>query len=214
MAVAMTALVLTPASSFAGPIIDVTGSTLGCFGSGCAPGATATVGSHGLTFTSTGFDVDTDATGSVMDFSLGTIGRANVNVPTSTPDVPFTLQVTFTVPSTITGGQAHTFTATVMAGNGPGAPVEVDFDFDNTWQTFNYTNASGTGSFDFSVLYDLDVEKNSLTNPVHIRGGIRNASFTPTSTQDPPTQTTPEPTTLLLLGTGLVTLAARRRRAS
>ena len=62
----------------------------------------------------------------------------------------FQVMVTFTAPSTITGGNSTTFndviTGTVTSGNGG-----VFIDFDNTPQVFNYSNATEAGSFTMAI---------------------------------------------------------------
>jgi hypothetical protein len=81
----------------------------------------------------------------------------------------FKLQVTFTAPSTIVGGNQAVFTDTVSGtvSNGLGG---VFIDFDNTPQTFNFSNAQANGSFTFFV-NDLSIAPSgsaSLTG--HITG--------------------------------------------
>lgn len=86
------------------------------------------------------------------------------------------------------GGQGETFSALISAKNsGGGGPLDVDFD--NAWQLLTYSNAFGTGAFEFSVTNDLDLTKNTSGS---IFGGIRNATFTPD-------MTVPEPATLRCL---------------
>lgn len=208
----MAALFLTSASARASSIIDVAGTTTGCFGDGCSvyTDSSASDPVYSLTFTGTSFDVDTDATGSASSFTLGTLARGRVNVSDSEPDLPFTLMVTFTLPSGMTGGQDETFSALITATNsGGGGPLDVDFD--NAWQTLTYSNVFGTGAFEFSVISDLDLTKNGSGS---ILGGVRNATFSPVTQPDPEPGdvTVPEPATILLCGIGLATAAYRRRR--
>jgi hypothetical protein len=190
--------------------IEVSGETLGCFGSGCGTFASsATNAADGLTFTGVNpFDAFTDVSGSATNIDLGQLARGNVNVPDSAPVVDFTLQVTFLLPAG--SGSPLSYTALISGKNsGGGGPVNVDFD--NSWQLISYSNASGSGSFDFAVINDLSLNKNDSEN---VLAGISNVVFNPTVEVAP--ATVPEPASLLLLGSGLVGVAAlvRRRRSA
>lgn len=214
-AVMLAALLGVPAGTADAAIIDVTGSTSGCFGAPCTDPAgfsssTSSSAVYGLTFTGALVDETTDALGNAAGFSLGTIGRENLNVSDDEPALPFALLVTFSLPTVITGGQQQTFTA-VIAGTNHGGGGDVDVDFDNAWRQLAYSNASGQGTFEFSITTDLEVKKNTLANPAVILGAIRNATFTRTATGIP-TGDLPEPASLMLLGTGAAALAWRRRR--
>jgi hypothetical protein len=191
----------------AGPILHVTGDTAGCFGSACGSFATPVSSSatYGLTFTGAVVDVTTDALGAATNIDLGTLSRDNVNVTDSLPALPFTLNLTFSLPTGIVGGQFDLLNASITgASPGGGAPLNVNFD--NGWQLFAFSNASGSGSFELAVLNDPSVSKNGSTA---ILGSIRNASVTSVET---PTPTVPEPVTLALFGIGALAWSRRARR--
>jgi len=201
------AAVLLFSQPAAAAIIDVAGFTRGCFGTGCSTFTTPAVNPEfEFTFTGSSFDVDvdTEAGGSASDLNLGTMSRTNEKL-TDSQSLPFTLQVTFTLPAEILG-QAETFTVLITGKNSGGGPAQIVFDED--WAELTYSNVFGSGSFEFNVTNDPELTPNGS---VVILGGIRNATFTPTNTDPPPTNL-PEPATLLLLGTGAAAFAFRRRR--
>lgn len=190
----------------ASPITEIQGSTQGCFGTGCGTFAdVATDATYGLTFTGVGsFDAFTDASGSATDMNLGTFSRSNDNVPDSTPPLDFSLAVTFTLPAG-TGGNPSTFSAIITAKNsGGGGPLDIDFD--NSWQLLTFSNGSGSGSFEFAVLDDPRGNKNG---DYDIFGAVRNLTFGPNS-EDVSAAAVPEPSTMILLGTGLAATIRRR----
>jgi hypothetical protein len=201
----------------ASPILNVAGSTLGCFGDGCSGfGSPVSVSDedYELTFSGTSFAATTDLTGSVSSFSLGMMTRGGTNTDENVSELPFTLQVTFTLPSGIDGGQGDTFTALITgtSANGGGGPLPIDFN--NDWQTFTFSNASGSGSFLFAVINDPAVTKNTTRNGngALILGGIQNASFTPASSTGSESINVPEPASMLLMGLSACALAIRKRR--
>jgi len=207
-ALIMMSLSVMARESSASPITELKGTTQGCFGTGCGVFTAVTDNStYGLTFTGVSpFDVFTDATGSVTNVPLGTFSRANVLVPESTPPLDFSLAVTFSLPLGI-GGDPSSILSAVIRGTSVGGGGPLDVDFDNAWQFLTYSNGSGTGSFEFAVFNDPDVNKNGSAN---ILGTVRNLTFRPDSEPVADAATVPEPTTLLLLGTGLAGAIRRR----
>ena len=111
----------------------------------------------------------------------------------------FTLNVTFTTPTGINGGQGATYTAAIT---GTVSPVVnqggVNINFDNTPIVFTFNNGTSTGSFSLAVA-DLFVETGQAANVTAGTTGQQQTAI-------------PEPATLLLLGTGLSGIAAKMRK--
>ncbi len=182
--------------------VTLTGSTLGSF-NGTPFAATGSV--LDLVYTNSTFDNST--VGGMLDlggnpapgsnfnnlgsFSLGTAnGSYNGNT--------FQVEVTFSAPFTIVGGSTAIFsdviTGTVLSGNGG-----VFVDFDNTPQTFVFTNGAATGSFTMFV------------NDVSIAPG-QDASLTAHIVASQ--QAVPEPATMVATaGIGLAFLRRKFKKA-
>lgn len=209
MLVSLTALARQASAS---SITEIQGSTQGCFGSGCGLFEDSTTDStYGLTFVGTSsFDVLTDASGAPVSFALGTFSRGNVNVPDSTPALDFSLGVTFSLPLGVAGDPSTSLTA-IIHGTSPGGGSPLDINFTNAWQLFTYSNGSGTGSFEFAVLDDPDGNKNG---EAEIIGAVRNATFVSDADAVVTNAAVPEPSTMILLGTGVVAVLRRRRTSS
>ena len=166
--------------------------------SGTSSGTVTGTAASFLTFTGNNFTATT--AGGVGSFSgtdrIGTfvlssaIGETPVNGA-------FTLNLTFTAPSGINGGQAATYTATVSGTISTPNVGGVSIVFDNPVQTFTFSNASGAGSFSIT-LPNIFVQSGETANLTAGLNGNQTA--------------VPEPATMLLLGTGLAGVAARIRK--
>lgn len=200
--------------------VTIAGSTSGTFTNASSTNTGSTL--MGLTYINSTFNVTTSGGGASLNGSPASpTSGTNINnlgsfyLATPAPNAldvydgsTFTLTITFTAPTGITGGQAQNFTATLVGHviNIPSLQsYSVNVDFDNTPQVFTYTNADGsTGTFTLTV---DDVNGITPNFARAITGTITNASQTAAPT--------PEPATLLLFGTGLAGALGetRRRRA-
>ena len=168
--------------------VTIAGSTTG-----------AITGVPQLTFTGNNFFTNTTFLG------IGALSGANnlgtfalSTAPGQLVAGTFTLNITFTSPTGINGGQGTTYVATIT---GSVSPIVnnggVNINFNNNPVVFTFSNANTTGSFSLT-LADVFVETGQAVN---LTAGT-------TGEQAP----IPEPATLLLLGTGITGVAAKLRK--
>lgn len=175
------------------------GSTMGQFN---AQAFANTNSLFSLTYNNSTFDNTTvggaiDLGGDPTPPNFNNLGSFTLGLDNATYDGNnFSLLVTFTAPSTIVGGN-NTIFSDVLTGTVTGGQGGVFVDFDNTPQTFFFTNASASGTFTMFV-NDLSIapgQAASLTG--HLTGSQ---------------QPVPEPTAIAGIACGMFGLFGMRRK--
>ena len=187
-----------------------TSTTVGCFSStACTPGATQfTASTTDLKFAGSSFGQPNGVatTNGSLNLVLGQFTLTDQT--TAVIDKDFYSTITFTLPKTIDGGQSTSaFNAEVLGVVKKDSFGFVYIDFDTSTQHFSFSNAQYTGSFDFNVSTLLFGDVGTGTKTVNWNGAVTNAVQTLRTTSS-----VPEPAPVFLLSSGLLSLAAIRRR--
>jgi hypothetical protein len=153
-----------------------------------------------LTFAGNPFFTNTTALGVGALSGANHLGTFSLSTAPLQPVAgAFTLNVTFSSPTDIAGGQGTTYTAVITGSVSPNVNqggVNINFN-NNSPVVFTFNNGTTSGTFSVAVA-DLFVES----------GNQANVTAGTTGQQAP----IPEPATLLLLGTGITGVAAKLRK--
>jgi hypothetical protein len=168
--------------------VTISGSTTG-----------AVTGVPQLTFAGNPFFTNTTALGIGALSGANNLGTFSLSTaPLQSVSGTFTLNVMFTSPTGIAGGQGTTYTAVITGSVSPNQNQGgVNINFNNSPVVFTFNNGTTSGTFSVAVA-DLFVESGNQANVTAGTTGQQAAI--------------PEPATLFLLGTGLTGIAAKMRK--
>jgi hypothetical protein len=190
----------------AAPILSLEGATTGCFDAGCTYQTVDLL--QGLTFTGDDFSTTLDAnTTDTANVSLGSfsVDRAiQYNYASSV----FNLLVSFTLP----GLASDDFVAAISGNINQSGNGTITIDFNQTPVLFEFTDAGGSGTFELVISSDPQLQRGVAS--ASISGLLQNLTYTPTSIESDPVSTVPEPSSLLLLVTGMIGGGLCRKRRS
>jgi hypothetical protein len=202
-------VLLLSIGAFADEVTFQTNQTLGCFGSSCTPVGTASV--TDLSFAGVAYGPQNTA-GGVLNITLGSFTLTDTS--DKTLNTPFEAVIRFVLPAGINGGQAATYDAVVtgsVSGNWLYNQGNATINFANGWTTYSFAN----GSFDL-MLNDVNLSAGQLfgygSDTENLTAQVRNAYVNAGGPPPPPPGQTPEPGTIVLMGSGLMTMAGAVRR--